>query len=470
MKLSQYVLDAISTIEDLDYDNKHKVTVILKEASQNAQKEDARILSVLSGALSMSYSESEKNYQPMYVLRDGHRTFSMDDFQASDVEMLGVVANTVNSVWVRAQLLDILWILSKDYQYGKKSILIYLKWFQDAFDPNEWVECHRIIHRALDISKQLGKSSQEYKQVRETINDAIFKLNGTDPLFLSINLIQLVFPDAQHKDIEKYLQVVNKILQQRIDEQNENFHLVEETFSVQRSLLKRLKCDEKIVNSNLNLGNYYEKQANKLLERNDKFKAIILLKKACFIYAKVKSERLLEVRARLTKLQQSAVDNMTAIPLEFNVQQIYETVSKLFWGLSLQEVIIQLGRLVRFCKVEEVEKEVIKEQKQFIFKSLFPSAILNEHGKITETLPPLDIENPKGNPDLFRKHMVQFVSQRRRIGEAVALRFAYKFLQDAGTLSEEEFDFLVFDNPIVPDGREEIVRTGLYLGLSGKLY
>ena len=374
-------------------------------------------------------------------------------------------------------------IAAIDYQSGRKLnkdlisrlatceyITEYLKWFEDMFDPNEWVECNQIICRALDISKRLGKPTQEYKQVRKTINSAIYELNGTDPLFLSINLIQLVFSDASREETEKYLQIVNKIVQQRINERNKNIFLVEKAFSVQKKLLKQLKCEEKIIESELNLGDYYEKQADGLLEHNDEFTAIILLKKACPIYAKVKYEKLLEVRARISQLQQNTVDNMKAIPFEVDVQSIHETISKLFSGLSLPEIIIQLSRLVKFYKVEEIEQKVLEEQKQFILGSMFSSSILNKHGQIIETIPPLDTENPKENLDLFRKHLVRFVFERRRLEGIVVLRFAYQFLQDAGAFSDTDLDFLVYDNPIIPDGRQEIIQTGLYLGLSGKLY
>lgn len=471
MELSQYVLDTIAKINHFDYDNWHKVDMILKEASQNAEKEkDLQILLVLSCALSMKYNEHEKNYLPMFTRSSGYRTFLMDDFQVTDIELLIAAASAVDPVWMKAQLFDILWLLSKDYRHGQNSVLAYLKWFDDAFDPNKWVKCDQIIRRALDISKQLGKSTQDYKQVRQTINQAIFELNGTDPLFLSINLIELVLPDASHEDAEKYLHLVNKIIRQRIDEQNKNLHLVEETFSIQRSLLKRLNYDEDIIKSYLNLGDYYEKQADKLLDEDNVFSAIVLLKKACSVYSKIKCEKLLAVRAQISQLQKKTINLMKPVPFEVNVQPIREAISRLFSGLTLQETIIQFGRFVPFYKVEEVEQGVIEEQKQFIFKSLFPSAVLNAYGQVTENIPPLDIENPTGNPDLFHKHMVYFVSERRRFGEAIALNFAYRFLQGAGTLNDTDLDFLIYDNPIIPDGREEIIRIGLYLGLSGRLY
>lgn len=470
MILSQYVLDSISTISHFGYGNRHHVITMLKTASQNAEKDDdAQILSVLSGALSMVYNKDEKNYSPMLILSNGNRTFSMDDIQASDIEKLKLVADEVNSIWMRAQLFDILWICSQNYLYGQISVSSYLKWFKYEFNPEEWVACDRIIRRALDISRRLGKNSQEYNRVRKTIDDAIFKLDGTDPLFLSINLVKLIYPDAPYEDVEKYLQVINKIVQQRINERNENFTLVEETFSVQRDLLKRLKLDEDIIKSDLLLGAYYEKQANRLLKGNDKLRAIMLLKKASKIYAKANREHFLAVRAQIKELQQSTIKNMKLIPFKYDVRPIHESITRLFSGLSRQEIIVQLGCIVKFWGVEETAQKVVEEQQQFVFKSLFPSAILNKYGQIIETLPPLDIENPRKNPDLFHKHMVRFVSEQRRL-QAVVLRFAYKFLLDAGSLTDTELDFLVCNNPIIPDGREEIIETGLRLGLTGQLY
>ena len=50
------------------------------------------------------------------------------------------------------------------------------------------------------------------------------------------------------------------------------------------------------------------------------------------------------------------------------------------------------------------------------------------------------------------------------------LRIAFQHVRQMGTISEEDLDFLVLNNAIIPSTRTEILREGLCLALNGKLY
>ena len=109
-------------------------------------------------------------------------------------------------------------------------------------------------------------------------------------------------------------------------------------------------------------------------------------------------------------------------------------------------------------------------QKKFVFSSMFSSSKLNERGQTVQELPPLDEITDNTNRDLLHKHMVHHVAEQRGFIGSIILRFAFGFFQSIGVFSEDDLGFLVYDNVIIPDGRAEIIKEGLYLGLSGKLY
>lgn len=159
---------------------------------------------------------------------------------------------------------------------------------------------------------------------------------------------------------------------------------------------------------------------------------------------------------------------MQGIPIKFNAEPTYNAVQQLFEGLSLQEAIVQLGRISKIYQVDEVKKQIFKKKTEFIFSSLFTSCMLNEKGQAIQELPPLN--EVDSNPELLHKHMVHYVSEQRSIVDSLVLRFAFGFFQRLGPLSENDVEFLVNDNIIVPDGRASIIKEGLYWGLSGKLY
>ena len=58
----------------------------------------------------------------------------------------------------------------------------------------------------------------------------------------------------------------------------------------------------------------------------------------------------------------------------------------------------------------------------------------------------------------------------RNLDETICLQFAYGFVKNAGQVSLDDLSFLTEKNAVIPNGRNEIIKFGLYLGLSGKLY
>ena len=129
---------------------------------------------------------------------------------------------------------------------------------------------------------------------------------------------------------------------------------------------------------------------------------------------------------------------------------------------------MQIGRLATMYKVEDVKQQLAKKSKEYILSSMFGSCMMNEKGQTVEDLPPLSEANK--NPEVMFKHMVRHVAEQRRLVESITLGYAFVFLRQAGNIEEDTLSFLVSNNAIIPENREEIIKEGLYFGLTGKLY
>ena len=184
----------LEELRDINYKQKYRASSQLKDAAEKASDErDKSALTIIGGALSLGYNHSECNYRPLIRLSDGRRSYAMEDIDSGAIDVLKEAVDVISPAWMRAQLSDIIWIQTSDHSYAEYAIREYISVFENVFDEENWVDCFDIIQHVYDISIKLGKKSTSFLQVRETINSALKKMDGNDPLFLSIKLIELYF-------------------------------------------------------------------------------------------------------------------------------------------------------------------------------------------------------------------------------------------------------------------------------------
>ncbi len=471
MEFSEYVIGVLSSMKQVNRHRNYELAVQMKDAAAKAlSQQDKDILETIGGVMSMSYVIKEHKFSPLLILNDGSRSFSFDDLKEEDVEVVEKATAVVQDIHIRTKLLHIAWELTKKYQYGEAAARGYVTLFEQSFDPEHWVDCHDAIQCAFHIASSLGKKSEIMRQTREAIKKKLIAMDGADPLFLSTALLTLVVKDASQKDLEIYYQLITKLAGKNICVENQNTHLADETFLVQGLILRRLKKEEAIKAATTAYAAYYEATAEVLAQRNDFFRAVFMLKKACSIHDSHDREKLRILRLRLEELQRKAMDNMQAIPFEYDAGPVHKKIDQLFNGLSLQETIVQMGCIARIYDVEETRKALYKEQDEFLFSSMLGSSVLNSQGQTVNELPPLRNVREEEKPDLLHKHLVHHVAKHRDIENSVTIGYAFGYIKGFGEFSIENLDFLLSENAIVPEEREEIIREGLYCGLTGKLY
>lgn len=468
--LTEYVLNVINGVDAIK--SKHQIISLFKDAeTSSCSQQEIAELKIIGGAISMSYSDEADNFRPMITMNDGTRSFSMDDINQDAIAILCDAIEAPIISWMRAKLADILWIKTTDYKYGEIAVAENLNLFDEVFDETNWVACFTAISRAYSISIKLGKSTASFETLYEKVNQIILELDGNDSLFLSLNLINMIQIYSCKEDLDKYLCITNKIVEKNI--QQDNINLVEKTFFVLELLLKHLKKDEEILVSKVKLAIYYEDLANKQKDQgaNGIYQALSNLQKAYNIYTKLKNkDKIFQIRKKIEPLQEIAIVNMPSIPFEFDVTQIYVSINQVFEGLSSQEMIVQLGRTARIYQVENVKAQVLKQQKTFIFKSMFGNCIVDKSGHTTEYIPPLGLDDPDVDSETLFKHMVRYVTERRLFDETITLRYALQVFQSKAPCTADDLNFLINDNAIIPEGRSNIIKTGLHAGLTGKLY
>lgn len=471
MEFTQYVLDVIASIDYMEKRHDIRGISLVREASEKAPSEaESHILNVIAGAVTMYYEEEECSFGPSLVWNDGTRSFAPEDLTGDDLDVLRGVIKVTGSLYLRTKFAHIVWSLTRDNRYGELAVAGYLDGFQKYFDPDNWVECYEQIHLAYHIASVIGNKSESFRKTRMAINQTLIQLNGSDSLFLSLKLMELIMGDVQKESLLKYDSIMSVIVDRNLDPVNRNMELADTTFSVLEKLYRRLKKENELKTAKTRYARYYETQAKSLVCKNDYLSAVFVLKKACVLYKGIDQEKWLELRLLLEDWQKTALQKIPVHKFEIDSKPAYDAVEQMFEGLSLTEAIVQFGRVAKIYHVKDVQKKLLENQEQSVFTSMFGSSLLNRQGQSVQELPPIKKVTDFGDLNAMKKHMVRYVTEQRRLYDNIPVRIAYQFLNKYNPITEDTLDFLVLDNAIVPEDRAEIIKQGLCMGLNGKLY
>ena len=393
----------------------------------------------------------------------------MEDLDERGTAIIEEALPLFEPFWIRAQLADILWLKTGDHRYAQTAAFANLSLFEASYDPEDWISCFQAAQRAFRIAIKLGRNHAVFLAALVKIDEVLRKVDGTDPLFLSLNLIKMVAPYAGKEQLQHYLSLSQKLFTQAKAGGEASELVIQAAYRVYADLLHRTNKDNKVRALNLELAEHYEALADDLTERP--IHAELMLQKAYNLYDKKRDrERCLQLRGKLKHTQQERLKSMASIPFEFDAAPIQKNIETLFHGLSRQEAILAFGECAMLYKVEEVRQGVLTDHQKNVFSSLFSKRFIDEEGRLVKILSPLDLRDPQEDASLLREHMVHYVSERRSLGETICLQLAYHKVRERGAVAPDDLSFLIDRNALIPEERRAIIRTGLQLGLNGELY
>ena len=98
-------------------------------------------------------------------------------------------------------------------------------------------------------------------------------------------------------------------------------------------------------------------------------------------------------------------------------------------------------------------------------------SIINDKGQTIAILSPLDLSDPDGNQNLLCQHMYRHLLESADlVGGFILSYILQRFRKEFPNFNKDDLRFLVSNNPIVPEGRENILLSGIYWGLKGDYY
>ena len=154
----------------------------------------------------------------------------------------------------------------------------------------------------------------------------------------------------------------------------------------------------------------------------------------------------------------------------YDVSELNKWMNEAFEDLSFEESIIRLTQFTIFRSYESMKMMVIEEVKSSPISHMFGKSMINEKGQTIINLPPLDLSDPEKDVELLDKHIHQKYYDIENIDGDLYLNRALNIIRGKYRFKEEDLDFLIYENWMLPKGRERIIRKGIHAALADDYY
>lgn len=406
-------------------------------------------------------------FHPMFVMADGSRTFSIEDISEDDYLILHSLKLEKMPLILRALIADILWTNKKEFNAAKIAANAYWELFTFWYRDDDNVGTIDIIRRAVCISAQT-KQTLLFEKIQGWFVDFLEKKAANNDGFFALRVMELFF-GQKNFDVSIFLPVLDDL----IDGNSDNIAKVEQAYKLKTECLFKLKRKEDAIKNNNLLADYYLDFAEKIFKKDIQgaLRAVNFYQKGIMLYRNNgESDKADAAHKRLVEIQKEIPKIMVPFSVELDIKGVIDNLKANMEGLSFEECVIRLTQMFVFEKQEDIKKRVIEEFKDNPISHLFGKSLINAQGQTVLALHPLDIHDPEKDPKLMELHMYQNALEKQKVAGDIWVKNALIIIRDKFVIDKSMVEFLVKDNPIIPDGRERIFQSGLYMFLNGDYY
>lgn len=406
-------------------------------------------------------------FHPMFVMADGSRTFSIEDISEDDYLILHSLKLEKMPLILRALIADILWTNKKEFNAAKIAANAYWELFTFWYRDDDNVGTIDIIRRAVCISAQT-KQTLLFEKIQGWFVDFLEEKAANNDGFFALRVMELFF-GQKNFDVSIFLPVLDDL----IDGNSDNIAKVEQAYKLKTECLFKLKRNEDAIKNNNLLADYYLEFAEKIFKKDIQgaLRAVNFYQKGIMLYRNNgESDKADAAHKRLVEIQKEIPKIMVPFSVELDIKGVIDNLKANMEGLSFEECVIRLTQMFVFEKQEDIKKRVIEEFKDNPISHLFGKSLINAQGQTVLALHPLDIHDPEKDPKLMELHMYQNALEKQKVAGDIWVKNALIIIRDKFVIDKSMVEFLVKDNPIIPDGRERIFQSGLYMFLNGDYY
>ncbi|HYR22309.1 MAG TPA: DUF4209 domain-containing protein [Chthoniobacterales bacterium] len=472
----------LSGVDDLDkplttvdrvrwFDVMSAYNAAAKEAKEKGAEKAANAYRSVA-ILCSFHTHFDNAYEPYTaaVIMNGRRSLVPGDLSNADLDSVAALRLKTKEPLLRARVGDILWVRRHDHIAAKEASADYIVAAKALLNKGNQILAVDLFRRALQLGHWLGRENDAWHDAEAATLGALKNLPVTGERSLAVHfldiLVQMNAGDAAELAAIAR-QYAEKALGDKQPSRARDYRLHE------AALWHRAKDETNERVARLEAAKTYEIEAERWIEgeKPSYFAASGALTKGIEALRQAHGDpaHIEELRQRLMRYQRESMKEMKTFEQRIDISDAVRQAVERVTVPDFREALKLLAFSMPLVDPDTLRKTVLAEASEYVWQSIVDTSLIDESGRITKNIEPLEREQSKHEAGIESRMFRHASEIDWQIRVSAFIEPARRQIWSQHLPSEQEFDFLVVDNPFVPPGHEGIFRRGLYHGLQGDL-
>ena len=470
---------AISSNNKLGYAGMwHSLSAAAKIAIESGKFPEGKVLWLLANACSMMINPSSTNepFKPFLVM-NGKRSSLPEDFQKTDGDLLSLIAEEIDDVWLQARLADLVWLLQtpRSAKYALLAIDAYRK---IPLNNETWAcDGRECWERAIYLTRILGAGAEKRMEEIENTITTTFEATKPEDGLLTVWLADLLAANrlGQNKriDIAKKLEA----LAREFDAKSELL-FAREFFIASAKWFQQARDSTKAAEMTVFVAECWVKEAIARMsaDQPSHMVAASFYENAIQTYRSVPrserathrvDERIAELYKSLNEAGERALNEMGKISSSpIDITQLVENARDAVKGKTAIDALAAFANIcqgARVGKIREASEQMIRDHPLLV---LIPAIHISGEGRVVAKRPgmTLDDANSDDTQAVIQAEMVKYYGMELALVVQGQIWPALEILLLEHRFREHDFIDFASRSPIVPRGRERLFGKALFAG------
>lgn len=409
-------------------------------------------------------------YGPMFQMGEG-RSAVPADFPREILKAVYPWAASLKDPELRARFLDVIWVQAKLFPAAKEAVPAYIASAQSLFDPQHWTACAKRLERAIRLAASLGKPGAELvDSALEEVLTIVRRLGGSDPLYLTLRLTQLLL-EFRRGDGAELAEYTSKAA--RMAEESGEFWRANGYFNSTADCYRTAHQPDDEATYRRAAAESLAKEAEAALSQAGRgaIAAATVLSSAvqAMRQAGGGKERAAELGRRLIELQAQAVSELHSISTAIDVSDLVRTAKGIVRRRPFREAVLRLCQMLRTPSLDSLREEVGEQARTGVLDADSPQDVLNSRGRVVAKVPGL--ERGATDPSLpgLRWRMFRCAARRRSLNAQAVIEPARQIILHEHAPDRDQVLDVIRHSPWIPDGHHESVARAIVAGFHGDM-
>lgn len=438
-------------------------TVFKKESAKfEINSKDWKVFSLFEAITNfvLNHDDSGQSFTPLFI-RDHSRTVLPQDFSEKQLTFFSQILHSIHDPELVARIADVLWEMKngdKPFQFAEMAIEAYISSAEILLQSRKYqIFSLERINRSISLARKI-----KYKNF-ESMFQRIEAFCDSDSLeeIVFIRITEVLLKNGYTPN-SKLLDNSIKRKAQCLGEKD--YVLADQYCGLIIDWYSATKDKTQKKSAQIDQANILVYRAEQNAESGNFIAAALFMKEAIIYFGNIENSesRRAELKEKLLEYQLRISENLGSHEFSIDLTDFANKAISLITGKSLQEAILTLAFIEGVPKKESIRQQVQNTQSPLL--SLISREIIDDNGRtIASNSPSFSVDEIDREKALEEDMFSYARSERGLIVEGLIKPSLYQ-LNLEHRFCEDDLNFIVKNNPFIPEDRKNLFTKGLLAG------